>query len=165
LFQLAYGELDEYASRVVELLERYGISLSRPAPGESIEVLEADDGSLSLEVRGSLPDGRVAPLSEVVLRERFEPFGPDRLERTGYEYELIDHEREARRAFHLHDAEWFERRFLVVVHEHCEHPIGHRTCAHYQGSPIRDGYAAVETLLDVWTGPLPDCDALSCLED
>jgi len=164
LFGVAVDELDDYASRVVELLERYGVTMTNPAPGQDLEILEADDRSLSFELHGTLPDGRQPPLSTVAIRERFIPAPGHRLERIEYEYELIDHERDSRRAFHLHDADWFQHRFLVVVHEHCERPVGHATSPHYHGTPVRDGFAAVETLLEVWTGPLPDCDALTALD-
>lgn len=164
MFQVSDSELDEYAARLVELLERYGVTVTKPAPGESIEVLQSRDMSLSFELSGSLPDGRQPPLSTLVLRERLDPVGSDLLERTGYEYELIDDERDLRRGFHLHDRDWFERRYLVVVHEHCERPIGHYPCAHLSGTPVRDGYAAIELLMDIWTGPLPDCAALPCLD-
>ena len=155
--------VDDYVSRVVELLERYGVVLMKPAPGEPVEVLEADDGSLSFELIGSRPDGRVPALSTLEVRERLRPIDGELFERDGYEYELIDRERDFRRAFHLHDPEWFERRHLVVVHEHCERPLGDAACDHYEGSPIRDGYAGVTVLMDAWTGE-PGCSESRCLE-
>jgi hypothetical protein len=162
--QLPDAEVDDYAARLVELLERYGVAIRKPAPGENLEILEADDGSLSFELIGSLPDGRQPALSTLEVRERFAPIGGDRFERDRYEYELLDHERNVRRAFHLHDPEWFERRYLVVVHEHCENPINQVACAHYQGSPIRDGFAGIVMLIDAWSGMPPDCSELPCLE-
>lgn len=161
--QLASAAVDDYASRVAELLERYGVVLTKPAPGRPVEVLEADDGSLSFELIGSLPDGRVPALATLEVRERFRAIDAVRYERDGYEYELIDGEHDFRRAFHLHDPEWFEHRFLVLVHEHCERPLATSACDHYEGSPVRDGYAGVNALVDAWTGE-PDCSDLPCLQ-
>jgi hypothetical protein len=129
-----------------------------------VEILEADDGSLSFELTGSLPDSREPALSTLELRERFQRVAADLFERDRYEYELVDHERGFRRAFHLHDPDWFERRYLVVVHEHCERPITHVSCAHYRGPPIRDAYAGIVALIDAWTGEPPDCSGLICLD-
>lgn len=162
--QLSNEWVDDYASRLVALLERYGVVVSKPASSEPVEILEADDGSLSFELIGSLPDGREPPLSTLELRERFQPVAGDLFERDRYEYELLDRERGLRRAFHLHDPGWFERRYLVVVHEHCERPIGLAACAHYHGSPMRDGYAGIVRLIDAWTGEPPDCSLLVCLD-
>jgi hypothetical protein len=52
---------------------------------------------------------------------------------------------------------------MVVVHEHCEQPVGHAVCPHYEGSPIRDAYAGIVALMRVWTDPAPDCSNLRCL--
>lgn len=161
--RLTDPEVDDYASRIVELLERYGVVISKPAPGRPVEILEADDASLSFELIGSLPDGRVPALSTLEVREHFRSIDRESFERDGYEYELSDRERGFRRAFHLHDAAWFERRYLVVVHEHCERPLGDPECDHYEGPPIRDGYAGVMALVDAWTGEPPDCTGLPCL--
>jgi hypothetical protein len=78
---------------------------------------------------------------------------------------LLDHERDFRRAHHLHDRDVFVRRFNVVVHEHCERPIGNVQCAHYEGSPIRDAFAGVVALLDAWTADPPECADLRCLPE
>jgi hypothetical protein len=64
----------------------------------------------------------------------------------------------------VHFPEWFRARHLVLVHEHCERPIGRVACEHYEGSPIKDGFAGVVALLDVWTAEPPDCASLRCLE-
>jgi hypothetical protein len=162
--ELSSPAVDDYASRLVELLERCGVVLTKPAPGKLVDVLEADDGSLSFELIGSLPDGHQPALSTLELRERFHPIEFDRYERAGYEYELLDHERDFRRAFHLHDPEWFERNYLVLVHEHCERPIKHVTCTHYHGSPVRDAYAGVVALIGAWTDEPPVCSKLLCFE-
>ena len=162
--ELSSPAVDDYVSRLVELLERYGVVLTKPAQGSLAEVLEADDGSLSFELIGSLPDGPEPPLSTVEIRERFDPIQGDRFERVGYVYELLDHERDFRRAFHLHDPEWFEREYLVVVHEHCERPVKHVACKHYHGSPMRDGHAGALTLIEAWMAEPPACSALRCLD-
>ncbi len=161
---LASQELDDYVSRLLELLERYGVVITKPGVGRLAEILEADDGSLSFEVIGSLPDGRQPARSTIEFRERFQPIDGARFERVGYEYELLDHERNFRRAFHVHDREWFERYHMVVVHTHCERPVKHGACKHYEGSPIRDGYAGVLALIDVWMDEPPDCTKRHCLE-
>ncbi|HJP88516.1 MAG TPA: hypothetical protein VJ850_05720 [Candidatus Limnocylindrales bacterium] len=160
--QLTGPDVDDYAGDIAELLERYGVALTSPAPRAAVEVLEAADSSLSFELAGSLPDGRAPARSRLVVREHFRRVANDRFERDRYEYELVDRERSFRRAFHLHDPEWFQR-YLVLVHEHCEQPLGTATCAHHHGTPIRDGFAGVLALMDAWTGD-PTCVGLRCLD-
>jgi hypothetical protein len=58
----------------------------------------------------------------------------------------------------------FVRRFDVVVHEHCEQPIGTVECAHYEGSPVRDAFAAVVALVDAWIADPPECSDVRCLD-
>lgn len=156
-------EVADYLSRVAVLLERYGIVLRIPDGTDELEILEDPAGNLSFELHGDLLDTLLPSSSGITVRERFDRVGPDQYARVGYEYEILDRERGYRRSFHLHDPEWFQGRLLVVVHEHCERPIGHASCKHYEGSPIKDAYAGVEALLDVWTGPAPDCSRLTCL--
>jgi hypothetical protein len=161
--RLRSDRLDDYVADLAELLERYGVVLTRPAAGEDIELLEDDAGRISFELIGGLPDGRQPALATLALREEFTPVA-DVYERSGYEFELVDRERNFRRAYHLHFPERFEARYLVVVHEHCERPIGRVRCPHYEGSPMRDGYDGVMTLLRAWADDPPDCAALPCLE-
>lgn len=162
--QLSISELEDYLSRVAELLERYGVVLDMEETAPLV-LDESPSGAMSFELRGFLPDGRVPPLSVVEVRERWRRLAPDQVERWAYEYELLDHERGFRRAFHLHDDEWFVRRFHVVVHDHCENPIGAAPCAHIAGLPVRDAYRGVDLLLGAWIDPSPpDCKAMECLE-
>ena len=156
-------QVDDYADGVAALLERFGVALISPGAGAPVEVLVEDDGSLSFELVGSLPDARTPARSTVAVRELFRTIGQGQYERSDYEYELIDRERSFRRAFHLHDPEWFQRRFLVVVHEHCEQPLGEPACDHVQGDPIRDGFAGVVALMDAWTDDA-DCHGRRCLD-
>lgn len=158
-----YVEVVGYLVRIVALMERYGIAIRLPKGTDELEILENPPGDLSFELLGDLSDSATPSRAEIVVRERFDRVGPDQYARAGYEYEVLDRERGYRRSFHLHDPEWFQREFLVVVHEHCESPIGHGSCKHYEGSPIKDACAGVEVLMDVWTGPAPDCSRLSCL--
>ncbi len=156
--------LEDYVARLAELLERHGVVLDL-APHEPVEIEESPSGALSYALRGFLRAGRQPPRSVLAVRERWDPIGSETVERREYEHELLDHERDSRRAFHLHDADDFVRRFSVVVHEHCERPIGTVPCPHLGGSPIRDGYHAVEVLLEAWTDPtIPDCPTMRCLE-
>jgi hypothetical protein len=157
-------ELEAYVLKVANLLERFGGALRLPADDTDLEVFEDDAGGLSFELGADLPRELGSPRSEIVIRETFDSVGPGAYERSGYEYELIDRARGYRRAFHLHDPEWFERRFLVVVHEHCERPIGSQRCSHYEGAPIRDAYAGIYALIDTWIADPPDCSRLRCLE-
>ena len=159
----SYEDCAEYLSRVATLVERFGITVDL-REDEDLALLEDDEGTLSFEIRGDLPDGIHAATASVELREAFRRIGPGLYERSRYEYELVDRARGFRRAFHLHFPEWFEWRFLVVVHEHCERPIGRVDCEHYEGRPIRDAFAGVAALMDAWTAEPPDCGALRCLE-
>jgi hypothetical protein len=161
--QLTQAALEDYLSRVAELLERYGVALDI-GPQEDLALEESPSGARSFELRGFLPDGQMPPGSTVVLREVWSRATGNRLERTGYEFELLDHERDFRRAFHLHDPEFFIGRFQVVVHEHCEQPIGTAPCDHMAGDPVRDAYQGVEVLLGVWVDPVvPDFSRFRCL--
>jgi hypothetical protein len=157
-------QLDAYLAGVAALLERYGVVLRLPGEGEDLELLEDDDGVLTFELWGDLPAGAERARATVIIREAFSPAGDGTCVRSRYEYELLDLVRDYRRAFHLHFPEWFEAAYLVVVHEHCERPVGHAACDHYEGPPIRDAYAGVEALMRTWTADPPDCSALRCLD-
>jgi hypothetical protein len=158
-----YQEISRYLTSAAVLLERYGVTLRLPGHSDELELLEDPSGRLSFELLGDLPSEADPGRSEIAVREEFRPLGGGRYERSRYEYEIIDRERDHRRAFHLHFPEWFERTFMVVVHEHCEQPVGHVACPHYEGSPIRDAYAGIVALMRVWTDPAPDCAELRCL--
>jgi hypothetical protein len=161
--QLGSDEHADYVLDLVELAERYGIVLDLPTNGQ-IEIQVEHDGTLRFGIVGYLPDGRQPPLAVIELNEKWRPAARDRHERSAYRYELLDRERGFRRAFHWHDEREFVRRFGVVVHEHCEEPIGHATCAHHFGPPVRDGFRAVELLMAAWIADPPDCTELPCLE-
>jgi hypothetical protein len=153
-----------YLAEATTLLEKYGVALRLPSESGALELLEDRAGNLSFELLGSLPDTLDAARSEIALREGFDRLGPDLYVRSRYEYELVDRERDYRRAFHMHFTEWFRERYLVVVHEHCERPIGRVACEHYEGSPVKDVFAGIAELVDVWTDAPPDCRVLRCLE-
>ena len=158
-----YDEVADYLTRVAMLLERNGVTL-RVHEGKALDLNEREvTGELSFELCGDLPDSQRPSRSELVVREKFQLAAPDDYVRVAYAYELLDYALDFRRAFHLHDPEWFEREFLVVVHEHCECPIGHVLCGHFEGSPIKDAYGGVMTLMDTWCTEPPDCSQLQCL--
>jgi hypothetical protein len=152
--------LDSHLADIARLLDRYGVSLD---PGD-LSIEEAATGARTFDIRGFLPAGRQPALAALEIRETWLPVDTGAFERAEYAYELIDRERDFRRAFHLHFPDWFQRHFLVVVHEHCERPIGAVDCEHYEGAPIRDAFAGVLALIDVWTGDSEDCATLRCLE-
>lgn len=163
--RLTRAALEGYLADLAELLDRYGVALDLAAD-EDLILFESPSGSLSFELRGFPPDAHQPPRSVLELREIWQSSEPGALERRDYAYELLDHERGYRRAFHLHDRDWFAGRFDVVVHEHCEQPIGTAPCAHVAGHPVRDGFRAVEMLMAIWIDPVaPDCEALPCLEE
>lgn len=157
--------LEGHLADVAELLERYGIVLDLAAD-EDLALEQTPGAALAFELRGFLPDGRQPPDSIVEIREIWRRMDEGGYERAEYEYELLDHERGFRRAWHLHDADYFVDQFKVVVHEHCERPVGSANCDHYAGPPIRDAFSAVERLVGTWVdGQVPDCAGLTCLED
>lgn len=152
--------LEGYLAGVTDLFDRYGAV----APVEDAFVRASPSGARWFEIRADLP-GVGAPSSTVRVYEVWRPVDGNRFERSDYEYELLDRVRGFRRAFHLHDRQAFVRRFDVVVHEHCESPIGAATCDHYAGFPVRDAFAGLELLIDAWVDPeRPDCDEMACLE-
>jgi hypothetical protein len=160
--RLTDAALDDYLAGIANLLDRYGIVLD--LPGQALEIDNAATGARTFDLRGYLPDGRVPPGAIVELRETWIPERRGALERIEYVYELLDHERDFRLAHHLHDRDVFVRGFSVVVHDHCERPIGRIECAHFEGSPIRDAFAGVVALVSAWMADPPDCSSRRCLE-
>ena len=126
----------------------------------------ADDIEADVSIRGDLPGGGATSISQVQIREQWRrPFRDQPWRLVEYAYELLDHERDVRFALHLHDRDWFVDAYRVVVHQHCESPIGRVRCRHYAGDPVTDGYQAVDRLLEVWTRDTElDCASLACLE-
>lgn len=161
--QLGADELLDYVANIAELAERYGLVLDLVMDG-TLKIEVEPDGTHGFNIVGFLPDGRQPPLAVLHVAEKWRPEPNDRYERSAYRYELIDRERGVRRAFHRHDDRVFQRRFGVVVHEHCESPIGHAPCSHIFGAPVRDGYRGLELLVAAWIADTPDCAALPCLE-
>ncbi|MGZ8761192.1 MAG: hypothetical protein ACXWXV_11575 [Aeromicrobium sp.] len=161
--RLTSARLDDYVADLAELAERYGVALDL-AEGESLIVEMDPSGSRRFMLSGTLPAGRRSPSASVELAETWRPAGPDGYERSAYRYELLERERDFRRAFHRHDEELFALRYGVVVHEHCEAPIGAAPCAHLFGAPVRDGYRAIELLMSAWVADPPDCGSLPCLD-
>jgi hypothetical protein len=163
--RVSAGECGEYLRQVATLLEQFGLIFSKPAEGEDLVLERSTTGALSYELCGELVGPQDGVPARVEIREEFVPLRPDVYERTRYAYDLRDEARGYRRAFHLHSPESFMREYLVVVHEHCERPIGTVECEHYEGSPVKDAFAGVRVLLDVWTDAPPDCGSLRCLDD
>lgn len=162
--RLTTAELEDHVAGVALLLERFGVDLDL-GTSEELVLHRSPSGVRWFAFRGLLPGERHSAASIVELREIWRPTNGEHLERAEYAYELLEHERDFRRAFHLHDAEAFVRRFQVVVHEHCD-PIGTAPCDHLAGSPVKDAYKAVTLLLDSWVDPaVPDCAGLPCLEE
>lgn len=133
--------------------------------GPSIEYA-ADGLAASISIEVALPGGGIPQISELRFKERWErPYRDQRWRLTEYAYELLDHERGLRTALHLHHQDWFVVNFHVVVHEHCESPIGSSACEHYAGVPVSDGSEALDRLMSVWLDDVvPDCSRLTCLE-
>ena len=160
--RLADAGLETYLADVAQLLDRYGVA-SGDANGDLV-VEATGDRIRTFDLRGSLPTARHPSGAILDIRETWIAGDFAGFERAEYVYELRDHERDFRFAFHHHDQDVFVRRFAVVVHLHCERPIGTTDWRHYEGSPIRDAFAGVMALIDVWTAEPPDCAALRCLE-
>ena len=161
--RLPAADILDYAADLVALLERSGVEVVGPEAPDPLEVRRMPGGTTAIAIAGQLPAWGATPSASLLVRETYEPVGSNTLERTSYAFELIDHGRGFRRAFHQHDDAWFVRHHLVVVHEHCERPIGFAPCAHFEGTPVRDGFAGILALLDAWIIAPPDCSTFRCL--
>jgi hypothetical protein len=155
-------ELDVYVAELADQAERYGIALE-PEAGDAVVIEIQPDLARRFSIVGFVPAGRHLVGARLEVSERWAPRG-QAFERSAYRYELLDFETGYRRAFHRHDDDYFQDRFGVVVHEHCEAPIGESPCEHLFGSPVRDGRQAFALLMEIWSGDPPNCAALPCLE-
>jgi hypothetical protein len=154
-------DLRTHAAHLAQRVASTGADLAQPRIRYTRDDLEAD-----VSIRGDLPGSGIPKSSQVDLTERWvRPFRDQPWRLVEYAYELLDHERDVRFALHLHDQDWYVDNLRVVVHEHCDSPIGNVRCRHYAGDPIAGGHEAVDRLLEVWTRDAPlDCAALTCLE-
>ena len=108
--------LDDYVADLAALAERYGITLGL-TDGEPLTVEIEATGSRRFTILGTLPAGRQSSNAIVEVAETWRPAGTDGYERSIYRYELLEPQRDFRRAFHRHDDDYFARRYGVVVHE------------------------------------------------
>ena len=156
------GELLGYLADVIAEAERYGATILPPHDGD--EVAWARDGDdLVMDVASRLPVERGSAPVDLVLQERWRPHGRAWF-MAEYGYELRHHQLDYRRALHRHDEEYFVRTHGVATHEHCESTMGHETCGHYAGEPVRGALDGLMRLYNVWlTGRKPDCSMLRCL--
>lgn len=116
-------------------------------------------------VRGVVEDPPGNVDAEISLDELWRPLPELRWERAEYTYDLIDHGRDRRRGFHVHDRALARARLRSHVHEHCEEVLGDVACAHSLGREIPDGYVALDLLLAASLEPgRLGCDALICLD-
>lgn len=147
-------ELDAYAAGLTARVHSTGAEV------ESTLTYGQDGGSAQLELIGHLPGG-----ASLVVKERWlRTFHDRQWEPSGYIYELLDVERGFRRGWHMHNPNWFARRHRVIVHEHCEQPIGTVACDHYAGVPVPNGWAGVDLAMKAWLVEFEGCAGLVCLE-
>ena len=157
---LTRASLNQYVIGLAKALHTRGFDL--PA-GPTAEF--DDSGDIVLGVRGVIdgPTGIVD--AEITLDELWRPLPELRWERDEYTYDLIDHGRNRRRGFHVHDRALARARLRSHVHEHCEETIGKVVCAHYLGRELPDGYVALDLLMAAWLEPgRLGCDELICLD-
>ncbi|HET9852048.1 MAG TPA: hypothetical protein VFP56_06030 [Candidatus Limnocylindrales bacterium] len=156
---LSTAGLNQYVIGLAKALYTRGFELpSGPAA-------EFDDsGHIAFGLVGTIAAAEGLGLdAEISLDERWRPLPERRWERDEYAYDLIDHGRARRRAFHLHDRALSEARLGVLAHEHCD-VLGAPRCSHYVGRDIGDGYLAIDLLLAAWVEPDDlGCDSLICL--
>jgi len=153
-------DLPDYVASLAQRVATTGADVVVPR-------IEYTRGALSAQlfVDGELPGSGIPRTSMIHVVERWSRSYLDRPWRLDeYAYELLDHERDLRIAFHLHDAEWFVANHRVVVHEHCERPIGVSRCQHYAGTPIAGGFEALDRLMAAWVSDsVEDCSLRTCL--
>ena len=158
------NDLITYFADLVEELERYAVTLLPPNDSDELELGDAGDGSLIIDLAGRLP---ASPRSKNVDLEMVERWR--QIDRAWicveYRYELRHHQLAYRRALHRHDQEDFVRLRGVATHEHCEATMGVEVCRHYAGQPVFGAFDAFRRLYGVWLlDANPDCRALVCLD-
>lgn len=152
------AELGRYVSGVASRLWTLGAELAVP------EIQADPAGNLAFTIEARLPDAGRPQHALVRIRELWQRSGAD-WQRAGYLYDLVDHPRGRRRAYHLHDADAFRSAHDVVVHEHCEETLGTADCDHYAGEPVPDAYRGAELLLLAWSQDEGlGCADLRCLD-
>ena len=158
------NDLITYFADLVEELERYAVTLLPPNDSDEIELGDAGDGGLIIDLAGRLP---VSPQSKNVDLELFERWR--QVEAAWvcveYKYELRHYELAYRRAFHRHHEEDFARLRGVATHEHCEATMSIKVCGHYAGHPVVGAFDGFRRLYECWLlDTKPDCRALACLD-
>jgi len=156
-------ELLTYLADLIETVERFGAVVLPPHDADDVDwARQGDDLILDLATR--LPAAPRAHSVDLVLQERWGPTVGGRWVLAEYGYEVRHHGLDYRRALHRHDVDYFVRVFGVATHEHCETSLGHGTCGHYAGEPVRGAIDGFRRLYEVWlTGSKPDCSRLRCL--
>lgn len=157
---LGTASLNQYVIGLAKALYTRGFDVSAGP------IAEFDDsGHLVFGIGGTVSDQDGAVDAEISLDELWRPLPERRWERDEYTYDLVDHGRNRRRAFHLHDRSLSEALLRSVVHEHCEETKGAPSCGHYLGREIPDGYVALNLLVAAWLEPRGlGCADLVCLD-
>jgi hypothetical protein len=157
---LATASLNQYVIGLAKALYTRGFDVPTGPTAEFDE-----SGYIAFGLTGILVDVDGVVDTEIGLDELWRPLPERRWERDEYTYDLVDHHRNRRRAFHLHDRALSEARLRSQVHEHCEEVTGAPACAHYLGRELPDGYVAVDLLIAAWLEPRSlGCTALVCLD-
>lgn len=152
---LATASLNQYVIGLAKALYTRGFDVSTGPLAEFDE-----SGHIAFGIAGIVVDQHGATDAEISLDEIWRPLPERRWERDEYTYDLVDHGRNRRRAFHLHDRALSAARLRSVVHEHCEETTGAPSCGHYLGREIPDGYVALDLLVAAWL----EARSLGCVD-
>lgn len=157
---LGTASLNQYVIGLAKSLYTRGFDVSIGPRAEFDET-----GYVVFGIGGRVLDQTGAMDAQMSLDELWRPLPARRWERDEYTYDLIDHGRKRRRAFHLHDRALSEARLRSSVHEHCEETGATPRCGHYLGREIPDGYVALDLLVAAWLEPRAlGCTDLVCLD-
>jgi hypothetical protein len=156
---LTRASLNQYVIGLAKALHTRGFDL--PA-GPTAEF--DDSGDIVFGIHGIIESPTGIVDAEISLDELWRPLPDLRWERDEYTYDLVDHGRNRRRSFHVHDRALARARLRSAVHEHCEEVLGDVACRHYLGRELPDGYLALDLLITAWLEPgRLGCNALICL--
>ena len=157
---LSRASLNQYVIGLAKSLYTRGFDLTS-GPAAEFD----DSGHIVFGIVAVIPGSDATNDAEISLDELWRPLSEQRWERDEYAYDLIDHGRDRRRAFHLHDRSLAEAHLRSVVHEHCEEVLGAAPCHHYLGRELPDGHVALDLLMAAWLEPGTfGCSGLVCLD-